>query len=89
LSHGGSIPAADAHYKAVCRAYVAEALELSTFLQKVSKGKVSFGSENFLGIGTLRDPELDKLEFTDWVRFHNFRILHVRLARALSVESGF
>ncbi|XP_022254835.1 protein spire homolog 1-like [Limulus polyphemus] len=29
---------ADTHYKAVCRALVAEALELSSFLEKVSKG---------------------------------------------------
>lgn len=33
------IPAeADAHYKAVCRALVAEALELSKFLEKIAEG---------------------------------------------------
>ncbi|KAH9362165.1 hypothetical protein HPB48_002143 [Haemaphysalis longicornis] len=37
-SHLQNPAQADMHYKAVCRALVAEALELSTFLQKISSG---------------------------------------------------
>ncbi|CAH1396260.1 unnamed protein product [Nezara viridula] len=54
----GGAQEADSHYKAVCRALVAEALELSTFLENV-------------GTGQLRQKtteHLDNLNFTDWAR---------------------
>ncbi|XP_064466601.1 protein spire homolog 1-like [Ornithodoros turicata] len=57
---------ADAHYKAVCRALVAEALELSTFLQTVTKT-----TKNLVPSSQLDDTErsnLDDLQFKDWAR---------------------
>uniref|UniRef100_A0A224XK81 Putative kinase non-catalytic c-lobe domain protein n=1 Tax=Panstrongylus lignarius TaxID=156445 RepID=A0A224XK81_9HEMI len=53
----GGVPAqeADAHYKAVCRAFVAEALELSTFLEKVGTKQI-----------TKVEDLLETLNFTDW-----------------------
>lgn len=38
VSRLASQESADQHYKAVCRALVAETLELSTFLDQISKG---------------------------------------------------
>ncbi|XP_066907985.1 protein spire, partial [Halyomorpha halys] len=65
----GGAQEADSHYKAVCRALVAEALELSTFLQNV-------------GTGQLRQKtteHLDKLNFTDWSNMRIWRTLQARL----------
>lgn len=69
--------AADSHYKAVCRALVTEALELSTFLEKVSQGTqqlISSSSRSWTvtgnsssGINSDPDPDLDKLLLHDWV----------------------
>ncbi|KAH1013518.1 hypothetical protein HUJ04_002502 [Dendroctonus ponderosae] len=52
---------AEAHYKAVVRALVAEAIELSTFLEKVAQGTISLpsSSANF---------NMDELNFTDWAK---------------------
>lgn len=65
---------ADSHYKAVCRALVAEALELSMFLEKVSQGTqklISSSSRSSSGhsssINVNPDPDLDKLHLHDWV----------------------
>ena len=42
VSRLSSRESADSHYKAVCRALIAETLELSTFLDQIAKGtKVS------------------------------------------------
>lgn len=55
---------ADAHYRAVCRALVAEALELSSFLQKVSEGTNDLRQKT----DTIASSEaLDCLNFQDWV----------------------
>lgn len=65
--------AADSHYKAVCRALVAEALELSMFLEKVSQRKEQLSSNSAGRSGhssTINaDPghDLDKLHLHDWV----------------------
>lgn len=66
----GNNEQADAHYQAVIRAFVAEALELSHFLEKVAYDKQRT---------TFRDSdaskycdtvcELDALDFTDWVSY--------------------
>lgn len=53
---------ADAHYRAVIRALVAEALELSTFLEKVSHGTNDLRSKT-----ETTSEELDQLQFSDWV----------------------
>jgi spire-like protein len=53
---------ADAHYRAVCRALVAEALELSSFLEKVSQG-----TQELRAKAEAASTDLDKLQFSDWV----------------------
>lgn len=53
---------AEAHYKAVVRALVAEAIELSTFLEKVAQGTISLPSSS-------TNSNLDELKFTDWAKF--------------------
>ena len=50
---------ADAHFRAVCRALVSEALELSSFMEKVSSNKSNVES----------DSELGQLDIQDWVSF--------------------
>jgi len=61
---GASSPQqADAHYRAVCRALVAEALELSSFLEKVSQG-----TQELRAKAEAASTDLDKLQFTDWAR---------------------
>lgn len=54
---------ADAHYRAVVRAFVAEALDLSSFLQKVSQGTSDLQTKT-----DTTSKEIDKLQFSDWVR---------------------
>eukprot|EP00090_Calanus_glacialis_P001559 TRINITY_DN11131_c0_g1_i2.p1 TRINITY_DN11131_c0_g1~~TRINITY_DN11131_c0_g1_i2.p1 ORF type:complete len:764 (-),score=139.71 TRINITY_DN11131_c0_g1_i2:1070-3361(-) len=49
---------ADAHFRAVCRALVSEALELSSFMEKVSSNKSNVES----------DSELGQLDIQDWAR---------------------
>jgi len=69
---------AEAHYKAICRALVTEALELSHFLEKVSQGtdKVvrfngrSLSNKDFVFSDTQNQEshsELAQLYFTIWV----------------------
>nr|CAI5831934.1 unnamed protein product [Callosobruchus analis] len=53
---------AEAHYKAVVRALVAEALELAMFLEKVAQGTISLPSNT-------SNPKLEQLQFSDWARF--------------------
>lgn len=45
----------DAHYRAVCRALVSEAVELSTFVEKVSKHEMEMGDM------------VDEIQLQDWV----------------------
>ncbi|XP_059482848.1 protein spire isoform X2 [Neocloeon triangulifer] len=66
----------EAHYRAVCRALVAEALELASFLERVSQGTQSLPCVQV-------DPEtchdLDQLKFTDWSGRRIWRALQARL----------
>ncbi|XP_039279947.1 protein spire isoform X2 [Nilaparvata lugens] len=55
---------ADNHYRAVCRALVAEALELSTFLEKVSQGTKDLRDK----ADSCVSADLDNLNFSDWAR---------------------
>ncbi|XP_044751293.1 protein spire [Coccinella septempunctata] len=53
----------EAHYKAVVRAFVTEALELSMFLQKVEQGSISLPTNSAM------NPNLTQLNFSDWAKF--------------------
>ncbi|XP_043469307.1 protein spire [Leptopilina heterotoma] len=71
--HVGNNEQADAHYQAVIRAFVTEALELSQFLEKVAyeKQKSNF-RDSITGDGTKHCDtvcELTSLDFADWARF--------------------
>ncbi|XP_039764047.1 protein spire isoform X2 [Pararge aegeria] len=55
---------AAAHYRAVCRALVAEALELASFL-----ARVRVGGARDLGAAEDSAMHLDTLQFSDWARF--------------------
>ncbi|OQR70606.1 protein spire1-like [Tropilaelaps mercedesae] len=63
---------ADSHYRAVCRAFVAEWLELTTFLREVSKGTKELRSKSYEVCATGGDDDvcsnLDELGFQDWAR---------------------
>lgn len=59
--HRGRDTAA-AHYRAVCRALVAEALELASFL-----ARVRVGGARDLGAAEESVTHLDTLQFSDWV----------------------
>ncbi|VVC40267.1 Hypothetical protein CINCED_3A007665 [Cinara cedri] len=52
----------ETHYKAVCRALVTEALELSSFLDKLSDGSVCLRHRNSTS------AELSTLDYSDWAR---------------------
>lgn len=60
---GPSRQSADQHYRAVCRALVAEALELATFLERVSTGSLGLGDRG----GPKECRDLAQLNFQDWV----------------------
>lgn len=55
---------ADSHYRAVCRALVAEAQELSSFLQKISEGTNDLRQKTDM---VASSEALDCLNFQDWV----------------------
>lgn len=77
LTVNDGVSAADNHYKAVVRALVAETLELSTFLEKVTQGTNFIRAPNaYRGHsgggerGSNSDADnagLDGLHFSDWV----------------------
>ena len=56
---------AQPHFRAVCRALVSEATELSTFLEKVSQ----FDEE--------RAEELRELDMQDWVSYCDYFITYI------------
>ncbi|XP_045512124.1 protein spire homolog 2 isoform X4 [Pieris brassicae] len=60
----GARETAAAHYRAVCRALVAEALELASFLARV---RVTAARD--LGAADESASHLDTLQFSDWARF--------------------
>ncbi|XP_077295425.1 spire type actin nucleation factor [Arctopsyche grandis] len=62
--HGGR--GAAAHYQAVCRALVAEAMELTQFLARVRDGGAK---DLYRRADAAACRELDSLRFSDWARF--------------------
>ncbi|KAJ2953913.1 hypothetical protein O0L34_g1547 [Tuta absoluta] len=73
---GGGRCARDAaanHYRAVCRALVAEALELASFLARVRVGGV-----RDLGAAEESVTHLDTLQFSDWSNRRIWRALQAR-----------
>lgn len=71
---------ADEFYKAVCRSWAVESIDLKMFLQKIRPSDSRMLHKE---TDTRKPPnELDKLEFTDWVCFTLFfydKSLHLRL----------
>ncbi|XP_053603661.1 protein spire isoform X2 [Plodia interpunctella] len=65
--------AAAAHYRAVCRALVAEALELASFL-----ARVRVGGARDLGAAEESVTHLDTLQFSDWSNRRIWRALQAR-----------
>uniref|UniRef100_T1J523 KIND domain-containing protein n=1 Tax=Strigamia maritima TaxID=126957 RepID=T1J523_STRMM len=59
---------ADSHYKAVCRALVAEALELSSFLEKITQGKEELNELRRNTPDVSDGADLEALKFSDWAR---------------------
>ncbi|XP_049959939.1 protein spire isoform X1 [Schistocerca serialis cubense] len=76
ISHVGAPSAqqADQHYRAVCRALVAEAIELSQFLEKVSQG-----TRELRATAEAASTDLDMLRFSDWTGLRMWRVLQARL----------
>ncbi|XP_045763134.1 protein spire isoform X2 [Maniola jurtina] len=64
---------AAAHYRAVCRALVAEALELASFL-----ARVRVGGARDLGAHEDSAMHLDTLQFSDWTNRRIWRALQAR-----------
>lgn len=65
----------EVHYKAVVRALVTEAVDLSLFLQKVAGGTKNLQ----LGNSSATTSELDQLKFTDWAFYWVQVIAELRL----------
>ncbi|XP_076753537.1 spire type actin nucleation factor isoform X2 [Xylocopa sonorina] len=68
------VESAEAHYKAVIRAFVAEALELSQFLDTVAADKLQASQREAANSDnnkqtSLSVQNLDTLDFIDWARF--------------------
>lgn len=63
---------AEIHYKAVVRAFVAEAIELATFLERVSQK----GATKLHGVV---NQDLEQLQFADWTRYWLQVIAELRL----------
>ncbi|XP_076223981.1 spire type actin nucleation factor isoform X3 [Nomia melanderi] len=69
-----NVESAEAHYKAVIRAFVAEALELSQFLDTVAAGKLKpserdTASNDGNRMNSMSVQNIDTLDFIDWARF--------------------
>ncbi|XP_043668376.1 protein spire isoform X1 [Vespula pensylvanica] len=74
---------AEMHYRAVIRAYVAEALELSQFLKKVATNKLHESEKTSLTTdnskhGSTSLHELDTLGFNDWTDIRIWRAIQAR-----------
>ncbi|XP_047352441.1 protein spire isoform X1 [Vespa velutina] len=74
---------AEMHYRAVIRAYVAEALELSQFLKKVATNRLHESEKTSLTIdnakhGSTSLHELDTLGFNDWTDIRIWRAIQAR-----------
>ncbi|XP_051157328.1 protein spire isoform X4 [Leptopilina boulardi] len=80
--HVGNNDQAEAHYQAVIRAFVTEALELSQFLEKVAyeKQRTSF-RDPITGDGTKHCDtvcKLNSLDFADWTDIRIWRAIQAR-----------
>lgn len=68
-----SVESAEIHYKAVIRAFVTEALELSYFLDTVAANKLHASRRESVTDGnkqtSMSVQNLDRLDFIDWARF--------------------
>ncbi|XP_061931432.1 protein spire isoform X3 [Apis cerana] len=69
-----SIESAEVHYKAVIRAFVAEALELSQFLDTIEADKLQANQKEVVNSDSNKQismsvQNLDTLDFIDWARF--------------------
>lgn len=69
-----SIESAEVHYKAVIRAFVAEALELSQFLDTIEADKLQASQKEVVNSDSNKQismsvQNLDTLDFIDWARF--------------------
>lgn len=68
-----SIESAEVHYKAVIRAFVTEALELSQFLDTIEADKLQASQKEVVNSDnkqiSMSVQNLDTLDFIDWVRF--------------------
>ncbi|XP_015432782.1 PREDICTED: protein spire [Dufourea novaeangliae] len=79
-----SIESAEAHYKAVIRAFVAEALELSQFLDRVAAEKLQASQREAASndgnnkINSMSVQNLDTLDFIDWTDIRIWRAIQAR-----------
>nr|XP_034191037.1 protein spire isoform X1 [Osmia lignaria]XP_034191038.1 protein spire isoform X1 [Osmia lignaria]XP_034191039.1 protein spire isoform X1 [Osmia lignaria]XP_034191040.1 protein spire isoform X1 [Osmia lignaria]XP_034191042.1 protein spire isoform X1 [Osmia lignaria]XP_034191043.1 protein spire isoform X1 [Osmia lignaria]XP_034191044.1 protein spire isoform X1 [Osmia lignaria]XP_034191045.1 protein spire isoform X1 [Osmia lignaria]XP_034191046.1 protein spire isoform X1 [Osmia lignaria] len=78
-----SIESAEAHYKAVIRAFVTEALELSQFLDTVAAEKLQASQREIAGSdnnkqNSMSVQNLDTLDFIDWTDIRIWRAIQAR-----------
>ncbi|XP_076387014.1 spire type actin nucleation factor isoform X4 [Megachile rotundata] len=78
-----SVESAEAHYKAVIRAFVAEALELSQFLDTVAADKLQASQREAASNGSNKQnsmsvQNLDTLDFIDWTDIRIWRAIQAR-----------
>ncbi|XP_076162134.1 spire type actin nucleation factor isoform X2 [Ptiloglossa arizonensis] len=81
--HAQTIESADAHYKAVIRAFVAEALELSQFLDTVEAEKLQASQREAANNdgnkqNSMSVQNLDTLDFIDWTDIRIWRAIQAR-----------
>ncbi|XP_076687051.1 spire type actin nucleation factor isoform X5 [Andrena cerasifolii] len=78
-----NVESAEAHYKAVIRAFVAEALELSHFLDAVAADKLQTSQRNAASNdgnkqSSMSVQNLDTLDFIDWTDIRIWRAIQAR-----------
>lgn len=88
-----SVESAEAHYKAVIRAYVTEALELSQFLDTVAADRKLQASQREIAgsdsnkQNSMSVQNLDTLDLIDWVRFQSFQCNMIHTADYTIIET--
>ncbi|XP_016913890.2 protein spire isoform X1 [Apis cerana] len=78
-----SIESAEVHYKAVIRAFVAEALELSQFLDTIEADKLQANQKEVVNSDSNKQismsvQNLDTLDFIDWTDIRIWRAIQAR-----------
>ncbi|XP_076619062.1 spire type actin nucleation factor isoform X1 [Colletes latitarsis] len=78
-----TVESAEAHYKAVIRAFVAEALELSQFLDTVATDKLQASQRESINNdgnkqNSMSVQNLDTLDFIDWTDIRIWRAIQAR-----------